>query len=282
MKIPDELRKCTAFLAYSDGKEYILIGTVFWVGVRTSDLMGVSLYAVTARHLIEKVEAKAADWSPYLRVNFVGSGVQWIKTSIDDWRFHPNDQNVDVAVLPVDLPFGRELDHRFFETKSFVTEETIKLNGIGVGDDVFLTGLFGRHIGKSKNIPIIRIGNIAAMPEEPIQTLKWAHEMEAYLIESRSIGGLSGSPVFVHMGDVRETRFVHSRLLGSFIYLLGLMHGHWDIPVVETDDRVLMDADFADSVERVNMGIAILVPAQKILEVIDQPELKKMREDYEA
>ena len=53
----------------------------------------------------------------------------------------------------------------------------------------------------------------------------------------------------------------------GIFYLLGLMHGHWDrvVPVDVTGD----DIEF----ESVNMGIAIVVPAKKILEVINQPSL---------
>jgi hypothetical protein len=47
------------------------------------------------------------------------------------------------------------------------------------------------------------------------------------------------------------------------------MHGHWDLPIgVGTEEA-----------EAVNMGIAIVVPAQKILEVLYHPELVAMREE---
>jgi len=41
-------------------------------------------------------------------------------------------------------------------------------------------------------------GNIAAMPEELIEVRDFGM-MQAYLVESRSLGGISGSPVFVHV-----------------------------------------------------------------------------------
>jgi hypothetical protein len=48
------------------------------------------------------------------------------------------------------------------------------------------------------------------------------------------------------------------------------MHGHFDSPLTEAD---VMDLSVADALvrERLNMGIAIVVPASKIMEVIDQP-----------
>ena len=78
------------------------------------------------------------------------------------------------------------------------TDKVINDNAIGVGDEVFLTGLFANHIGQQRNLPIIRVGNIALMPEEPVQHPSLG-PIDAYLIEARSIGGLSGSPVFVHL-----------------------------------------------------------------------------------
>ena len=54
--------------------------------------------------------------------------------------------------------------------------------------------------GRDRNFPIVRTGHIAMMPDEKIPKVKigdWEGNADAYLIESRSIGGWSGSPVFV-------------------------------------------------------------------------------------
>ena len=61
--------------------------------------------------------------------------------------------------------------------------------------------------------------NIAMIPDEPVTTS--LGDIKAYLVEARSIGGLSGSPAFVRETGAEGT--------GSF-YLLGLMHGHWGVP----------------------------------------------------
>src|SRR5271157_272174 len=244
-KLTDEVRKCVAFLAYWDGSQYVLLGTAFWIGLRIADTERFVTYVVTAKHLIEKAESKSADWAVHLRVNFLDVEAQWIKTDVKEWYSHPNESNVDVAIAAVHLEGN--LDIKFVPSASFATQAIIRNRGMGVGDEVFLTGLFGRHTGTNKNIPIVRIGNIAAMPEEPIRTLKWAEEMEGYLIESRSIGGLSGSPVFVSFETAREVDDKPNYMVP--IYLLGLVHGHWDIPVSTKDEAVIIDADCADSAE---------------------------------
>ena len=154
-----------------------------------------------------------------------------------------------------------------------VTPEIITNESIGCGDEVFLTGLFSNHSGQQRNIPIIRIGNIACMPEEPVQT-KALGAIDAYLVEARSIGGLSGSPVFVHLSGVRKGSL---KLGQEPIYWLGLMHGHFDLERLDMDEvesDILMDL-------KVNMGIAIVVPVSKVLEVLNQEEFTKAREKHD-
>lgn len=146
----------------------------------------------------------------------------------------------------------------------FLTDEVIRSKGIGTGDEVFITGLFIHLAGSARNLPIVRMGNIAMMPDEPVPTRMGL--IDAYLIEARSIGGLSGSPAFV-----RETV---PGGIGGF-YLLGLMHGHWDIPPEERDDHVPRADE--DAQAKVNMGIAIVVPATKILQVLNHPPLVEIR-----
>jgi hypothetical protein len=140
--------------------------------------------------------------------------------------------------------------------------------GIGEGDDLFAVGLFAHHYGNKKNHPIIRTGNIAMMPDEPIPTSKFG-DMEVYLIESRSISGLSGSPVFVLKQGGNKWA----------IHLLGLIHGHWDI-----DANAIIDTNTGDKSgikAGVNVGIAMVAPAKKIIETIYQKALEDIRTEEE-
>ena len=58
------------------------------------------------------------------------------------------------------------------------------------------------------------------------------------------------------------------------IYLLGLVHGHWDAPPSQVDAAIVDNRR-----ESVNVGIAIVVPAQKILEVLNQPVFERSRNE---
>jgi hypothetical protein len=153
--------------------------------------------------------------------------------------------------------------------KMFLTDDAMQTGDIGTGDEVFITGLFAHMSASARNLPIVRMGNIAMMPDEEVPTKRGP--MEAYLIEARSIGGLSGSPAFV-----RETSPLGG--IGKF-HLLGLMHGHWDIP--PEDKNTLRIAYDASEDSRVNLGIATVVPARKVREVLNQPGIVEIRQRVE-
>jgi hypothetical protein len=161
------------------------------------------------------------------------------------------------------------------------TEEVIAKRGIGVGEEVFITGLFVNHAGRKRNLPIVRAGNIAQMPEEPVYVGERFGDMEAYLVESRSVGGLSGSPVFAYLDPSRQHTDISTGKSflriggGPRYYLLGLMHGHFEVDSPNEGLGRLPNS------EKINMGVAIVVPVSKILEVINLPELEKEREDFE-
>jgi len=134
------------------------------------------------------------------------------------------------------------------------------------GDDVVLIGLFPNRYGDRRNLPIVRAGIIAAMPEEKFRFRgKW---IDAYLIETRSIGGLSGSPVFLYRYGSRSNE--------SQTWLLGVVRGHYG--AVSTD---IVDAEDA-GVETANMGISVVTPAEKLFTLLDQVRhLDEADEDIE-
>ncbi|HLY12567.1 MAG TPA: hypothetical protein VKW04_24905 [Planctomycetota bacterium] len=281
MRVPDEVRKCVVFLAYVDADgQYRFAGTGFFFATPAAKGQGTWVDVVTAKHVIQQIEARAKDGMVWLRMNQKKGGVGSAPTPIEAWVKHP-DQTVDVAVLqyapPPDL-----LDVRFLGSDNVVTEEVISKYGIGIGDEVFITGLFFNHAGSQKNIPILRAGNIAAMPEEPVNTM--LGPMDAYLIEARSLGGLSGSPVYVYLDPIRmggeagKIVVMQGGPTRGFFFLLGLMHGHYKVDVkrkpAPSQDLILEE-------EAINMGIAIAVPVARIVETINLPERATFRQKYD-
>ncbi|MCJ7515523.1 MAG: serine protease [Dehalococcoidia bacterium] len=272
MQIPDQVRKCVVFVCYKTTTGINMAGTAFLVGVQLGE--SVFAYFVTAKHIIDGIRNKSIDQKVYLRMNLRDTGAKLVEISIEQWLSHPSEPSVDVAVLNW-APPHEIFDYRYLPLEMAATQEIIKNENIGVGDDVFLTGLFQSHYGSQRNIPIIRVGNIAAMPEEKVHTEKLG-DIDAYLIEARSIAGLSGSPVFAYIGEMRtvegSVRFGRKGKL--LFYLLGLMHGHFEQNKLGIDN---LEQDSLINLQ-INMGIAIVIPVWKIMEVINQEIFANMRD----
>jgi hypothetical protein len=272
MQIPDEVRKSVVFVCMHEpgSSQFKAVGTAFLVSLENKEIHFTFGYIVTAKHVINGIKSRTTE-GPYLRINKLDGTSIIVSTNINDWKFHPSDESVDVAVINVGLSTDI-YDVRYIPTEMATTPEVIKQQTIDIGDEVFITGLFVNHIGRQRNTPIIRTGNLSLMADtkEPINTT--LGDMEAYLIEARSIGGLSGSPVFVYLGVIRhiggQVKFV-SGDKAAFTWI-GLMHGHWKLPSSAKD--VIIDETEEDQQSEKHTGIGIVVPATKILEVINNNE----------
>ena len=281
MRIPDDLKKCVCFIGIKTPGESIekirYIGTAFIVSVPSSKVPKSSfVFLVTAKHVAVKIENKEC----YLRVNMKDGGSSLFGIENISWFYHPDEvRPTDVAVYPfaLDKEILNAIDYHAIPIASFLSDKTRIEQGIGEGDNVFTVGLFSRHTGNQKNLPIIRMGTIAMISDEMIHTTSFGN-IEAYLIEARSIKGLSGSPVFVlKQNGIRILDYVVPSSTMT-LHFLGLMHGHWDLEPGESID-VAEDAVDKDSV---NVGIAIVIPAKHILETINCKGLVKFREEQEA
>jgi len=264
MVIPDDIRKCVGFIGYQKPDGTVLFaGTVFFVARKMDTIPDRAfVYAVTARHVIDSIRGKGINMV-LLRLNRKTSDAVWVRTRVQDWISNSSDASVDVAVTRFNL--DEPLAHKVIPLEASATSHIIQEHKIDVGDEVFLSGLFAPHVGRKNNIPIVRVGNIAAMLHEKVSTS--IGEIDAYLIEARSIGGLSGSPVFVNVTGVRHG--VLTITDAPQLFLLGLMHGHFDSEFFPLDS-------FADASGKagINMGIGIVVPVEKIIEVINQPAFR--------
>ncbi len=267
MRIPEDVKKCVVYFGFevSEGanRKRKYGGTGFLI-VMPSKIQGASfLFLVTAKHVVDKLSGR----NVYIRANTKDGKSQELKILDNQkWYFHPTDNAADVALIPVFLP--QEFDFLPIPSSMLLAEKVRLDSGIGIGDEVFITGLFVHHVGHAKNLPIVRTGNIAMTPDERIP-IKDFGMMETYLIEARSIGGLSGSPVFV----------IEHKEKQRTLFLMGLIHGHWDIPSESLIDDISHDAGARAGV---NVGIAIVTPASKILDILTSDEMRKMIEELEA
>src|SRR5262249_26782791 len=159
----------------------------------------------------------------------------------------------------------------------FAGDRAIKAYKIGIGEDLFVTGLFTSHYGIDRNLPILRSGVLSAMPEEPLVDEATGAPYRAYLAEMRSLGGLSGSPVFAYVERKNKNQAFATDLAQAYnifddgipqyrdFFLLGIIRGHWDH---RTQGTSLDYAD--DTLAAVNKGIAIVSPIGEVLSLLQR------------
>jgi hypothetical protein len=292
MNVPDVVLKNVVFIGRpgsgAESDQVTWFATGFFVLVETPGPTDPNFpYLVTVKHVADQLEKR--DWC--VRINRRDGDAVLVTIRNEQWWRHPTEaQSVDCAVLPFEWRDEFNLEATAVPRSMFVTKDVIENNGIGEGDEVFVVGLFTRLAGTERNIPIVRTGNIAMMPREqlPMATIgDYAGPIDAYLIETRSMGGISGSPVFVRetvvMSDIQAvnlgtgaTKRTVAHMGGQF-YFLGLNHGHWLIPASERDKYDFHTTNKAAH-DALSLGISVVVPAKKILEILDQPGLFDRRE----
>lgn len=167
----------------------------------------------------------------------------------------------------VERALSEDADHMILDRSWAITPSIEPKLNIGVGDEVFITGLLANHPGEFRNTPIVRIGNLAAYPEERVKATGIG-EIDAYLVEVRSRGGLSGSPVYYHAYGSPSSAYRPfapnwlSPIEPQSFYLIGIVHGHYN------QEAGVSDANRKD-IEELNTGIAIVVPISQVLAFID-------------
>jgi hypothetical protein len=186
------------------------------------------------------------------------------------WMY-PDDEASDVAVF--DLPTDPTVvPPTVVPVKLFATDEVFQAHGFGLGDKVVAIGLFKKREGRSQNLPIVRSGILSGMPDEPLEDPRSGLPYSAYLIEIRSIGGLSGSPVVIGIEGPAE--LPSGEIVGvsrARFRLLGLIRGHWDVTSYQ-------GADFFDrEVESFNSGIALVTPCTEILPILEREDVVRER-----
>jgi hypothetical protein len=272
MRVPDFVLKCVGFLGDvvkgCETDDLNPQATAFFVTVRSSvQNAGSYCYVVTARHAANNLKGPL-----WLSAN-TPSGKVLLEPDFQErhWYLHPTDPTADVAVTPFGVT--PDMDLVTVSCGAMLTPQKIRDYEIGVGDEVFFPGLFYDIPGSTQNTPILRHGNLAMFPADQVQVDLQngkSEFMDVYLVEARSIKGLSGSPVFVResvavCGRNNKGMWVKAKAVSRF-HLLGLMSGHWDT---------------ATHPKGVNAGIAFVVPAHKILETLDHPALLEMRIENE-
>jgi hypothetical protein len=279
VRISDDIRKSVVFLGIEDdtpnGSGIRCLGTAFLLAYDQCR------YLVTVKHV-----ALAIADAPYLiRVNDAeggGAGNLLMDETTLRWFSHSNP-SVDLAVAP----FEYDLSAVGCDTLLVGTMEDKWLsNPINpqCGDFCYTVGLFQFMTGKRRNLPVVHSGNIALLPsDELIPVRDWENEgrgvknVEGYLVQSESVQGLSGAPVFtrhvIELADLPgpEGKKFSALLMNKDLALLGVWQGAWDAPPDEVRSISLRQG------VRVPVGMGVVVPVSKLAEILEMPKAVESR-----
>jgi hypothetical protein len=277
-RIDDQILDCVIYLYPSEASARVgelAGGTGFLVGVPSQHEGRVFIYAVTNSHVIREAG------SPVIRFNAMHGDAAILPLVNESWYHHPDGD--DIAVVHIGGLNESILKYRCIPTILFATKETIEKYDIGPGDDVFMVGRFIGHDGRQRNLPSVRFGNISMMPHENVQHPR-QYGVESFLVETRSLGGYSGSPVFVHIpqgsGRPKDSGSIVLReSLGP--WLLGIDWGH--VPIFEKVKERDRQTDTPEGYAvQSNSGQMAVAPAWKLQEILNDPRFVNARKDEDA
>lgn len=290
MHVDEGMLKCVGFIGSPTAAGFSAIGTCFFLYM-VQETEGCA-YLVTARHLVRplrrpfsaRIEEYPLDQTIHVRIPRKDRPPVVVPFKRGEWIPH-DDVYVDLCLVPLDFrewDINDDLDVTTLSSDSIcLTEKATAHFGFGLGSEIFIPSVFVGHEGERANAPIIRVGNIAAMATTPIRGA--SPKRPAFLIETRSLGGTSGAPVFFHVDPYRRFRrqeavvqpgtgyqIVPYFLVGVFI---GSHGGSYidDFIVSDAAEKLIpTDADF-------NAGIGVALPIQLVLDMLGQKEVADMR-----
>jgi hypothetical protein len=271
--IPPEVTKVVAFVyvpsATGVGRQPA--GTCFLVGVPSpANAKRSWVYAITNQHVL--IDERTRTWFPniWLRLNTHNGGSEFLPIALQPLPFGKNlfpshELGVDLALIQVNLGDFSRFDLMLLPTSLMTT-----------GANLFFSGMFSEYLGATKMEPIVRFGRVAMLPQEKVNYYGVPEDL--ILAEVFSFGGNSGSPVFYYEGMERQNG--NAIVFGApSIKLAGVMQGYFfgnehPIGSAAASGATVQSPQGSIPVFPPNSGIAAIIPAQKILDILDYPELK--------
>lgn len=247
MPVPTEITQTVVFITkgkLNPDHELVkdLIGTGFVVEVPAEDDPSLPMfYVVTAGHVVRGIQ------DTMIRIPLRDSPLdQPDDRPVERWIFH---READVAVTPI-LP---DEPRRWRPIKLTIPKPPRLLE---YGNRVYFVGMLGvTQAMKDRVVPIVRSGTLAYLNLEGIKVKDVENLVRGHLIDSRSLGGFSGSPCWVQQEDL--ARDEEGRIgVKRDSMLLGMILGH--LPAEQ---------------------VAVVTPLEDIIETImEDKELKTNRQ----
>lgn len=217
-------------------------GTAFVVALPAEDGAAGTTLLVTAAHVFENakgdtctVSFRSAEQEGFARLDArvaIRAGERPL------WTRHPD---ADVAILPVEPPAGADLASFSFaqlaDGPSFARRE------VAVGQPVWVACFPAKTEANAAGWPILRRGTVATHPLAPIDRVK------TFFVDYAHFGGDSGSAVVVDRGG--------APLVAGVV-----------VAMQRQTDRVT--SPFEEKKVHTPLGLAIVVPSDRVLQTIDR------------
>jgi len=242
-------------------------GSGFLLSVASGTIPGRKhTFAVTNQHVAARGKV--------VRMNKTGGGTGILPLEPDTWVDHPAGDDLAVAYVPPDALRG--FDYRTIHEKMLLTKQDVEeLQAIAPGEDVCMVGRFITHEGREQNRPTVRFGNVSQMPWEPLYQGERGHWQESFLVEMRSHGAYSGSPVF----NIYDPHIIRTGAPGDILektFLVGVDWGHIPTlnPVLEDDGVTRARGGWLSQGHSGQSGV---VPAWRLRDLLDSEPIATMR-----
>jgi hypothetical protein len=279
MRVNEKIRKAVVFVGHEPSGSFVPVGTGFLGFVeypianpKTGSKSQQINFLVTADHLTDMIPGDELS----IRYNRKSGGVATLRVNKERKASH-KDRACDIAMFNAPL-IDDTHDQMFINLDRKIHQALHKHRWpAGLGDEVSTIGLYASHYGETKNIPVVRTGNIAMMPDEPLWTNRGY--VTAYLIETRSILGLSGSPVFLNPPEVAVIQGQIKYLPDKELITIGMMVGYHLVGTVQ--DQIVVPQLQGDNVgpeyslDERNTGFAVVIPMERIFEIVESDEFNE-------
>jgi hypothetical protein len=264
--ISAEIKSATTYIFTKNAETFIPNGTGFFVGLKIpSKPNNFGLCLVTPKHVLYQPGTTQLLDTIYILLNKKGGGEELAAIPVrvqgnNKTVFMHSDPSVDIAAMPI-MPDQKKYNFKFLPSEAILTKEASGNLATYEGAEVFYPSLFFPSFGSGVNYPFFRFGRFALITDEKIA---WQGKPTAlYLIETASNGANSGAPVFFYMESNRA----------SVLKLAGVIQGTFgdalqEIKITEKNKTPLPFS---------NVGIAGVIPAYKLYELLFSEELKKQR-----
>ena len=196
---PESLGSAGLILA-GQGAGRRAVGIGFFIEVPSERFNGSSfVYLVTAKHnLLDAARRPLNDLSFALAQGKAGSAAVKPLPSVNEWVFYPKDPKVDLAVLPYS-PLGANYTTVPVSHLIDTSASDGAATGFQLGADAYYVSLLSESPA-SAPIMTIHFGRVS-VADSVAAEVESVGPQRLNFLEGLSVAQLSGSPVFVRIGD---------------------------------------------------------------------------------